>query len=66
MYVTLPVPLKYAGMLLGFGSFVAHMNTTIVLPKREEYFIQQVCIPMSVHSILRIQNISVPELTVQV
>lgn len=42
VYVTLPIPLKYAGILLGLGSFIEHLNATMVLPKREDYFFHQV------------------------
>lgn len=42
VYVTLPVPLKYTGILLGLGAFATYVNTIIGLAKKENYFWDQV------------------------
>lgn len=44
MYVTLPIPLVYAGVAVGFGTFISYINTIFGLAKREQYFDEQVCI----------------------
>lgn len=42
VYVTLPVPLRYAGILLGIGSFGAYISSIAILAKRDTFFLQQV------------------------
>lgn len=42
VYVSLPIPLKYTGVLFGVGSYTLHLCTTLVLPKIDEFFFQQV------------------------
>lgn len=42
VYVTLPVPLNFAGILLGIGTFVIYVATVIGLARRELYFWHQV------------------------
>lgn len=42
VYVTLPVLLKYTGILLGLGSFATYVNAIIGLAKKENYFWEQV------------------------
>ncbi|XP_055634057.1 adenylate cyclase type 3 [Toxorhynchites rutilus septentrionalis] len=41
VYVTLPVLLKYTGILLGLGSFITYINAIIGLAKKENYFWEQ-------------------------
>ncbi|EAU77417.2 AGAP009315-PA, partial [Anopheles gambiae str. PEST] len=41
VYVTLPVLLKYTGILLGLGSFATYVNAIIGLAKKENYFWEQ-------------------------
>ncbi|XP_062548182.1 adenylate cyclase type 3 [Armigeres subalbatus] len=41
VYVTLPVLLKYTGILLGLGSFATYINAIIGLAKKENYFWEQ-------------------------
>ncbi|XP_053673323.1 adenylate cyclase type 3 [Anopheles nili] len=41
VYVTLPVLLKYTGLLLGLGSFATYVNAIIGLAKKENYFWEQ-------------------------
>lgn len=43
VYVTLPVPLKFTGVLLGIGSFATYITAIIGLAKRDVYFWEQVC-----------------------
>lgn len=42
VYVTLPVRLRYTGILLGMGSFASYIIIIIGLNKQHSYFIQQV------------------------
>lgn len=42
VYVTLPVLLKYSGILLGVGSVLTYINAIIGLAKRDNYFWEQV------------------------
>ncbi|XP_052865244.1 adenylate cyclase type 3 [Anopheles cruzii] len=41
VYVTLPVLLKFTGILLGLGSFATYVNAIIGLAKKENYFWEQ-------------------------
>nr|XP_029727324.1 adenylate cyclase type 3-like [Aedes albopictus]XP_029727325.1 adenylate cyclase type 3-like [Aedes albopictus]XP_029727326.1 adenylate cyclase type 3-like [Aedes albopictus]XP_029727327.1 adenylate cyclase type 3-like [Aedes albopictus] len=41
VYVTLPVLLKYSGILLGVGSVLTYINAIIGLAKRDNYFWEQ-------------------------
>ncbi|XP_055612509.1 adenylate cyclase type 3-like, partial [Uranotaenia lowii] len=41
VYVTLPVLLKYTGILLGLGSFATYVNAIIGLAKKENFFWEQ-------------------------
>ncbi|XP_058824460.1 adenylate cyclase type 3 [Topomyia yanbarensis] len=41
VYVTLPVLLKYTGILLGLGSFATYINAIIGLAKKENFFWEQ-------------------------
>lgn len=52
VYVTLPVPLNFAGILLGIGTFVIYVTTVIGLAQRELYFWHQVCIADALFRIL--------------
>lgn len=42
VFVTLPVPLKYTGLLLGIGSFAIYDHTIFGLAKKENFFWAQV------------------------
>lgn len=42
VYVTLPVPLKYTGILLGLGTCATYINTIIGLSKEKDFFWEQV------------------------
>lgn len=42
VYITIPVILRYTGILLGVGSFAIYINTIIGLAKKENYFWEQV------------------------
>lgn len=42
VYITIPVVLRYTGILLGIGSFAIYVKTIIGLAKRENYFWEQV------------------------
>lgn len=42
VYITIPVILRYTGILLGIGSFAIYINTIIGLAKKENYFWEQV------------------------
>ncbi|CAO1336896.1 unnamed protein product [Diamesa serratosioi] len=41
VYITIPVILRYTGILLGIGSFAIYINTIIGLAKKENYFWEQ-------------------------
>lgn len=51
IYVALPVPIRFVGVLLGCVSLLAHTITTIVLPQGEVMFVQQVECPQHVYLI---------------
>lgn len=55
VYVTLPVPLYFAGLLLGIGTFVLYVITAVGLARREVYFWHQVG---SIYFIFFHQNIN--------
>lgn len=42
VYVTLPVPLKFTGLLLGIGTFAIYDHTIFGLAKKENFFWAQV------------------------
>ncbi|KAG4080688.1 hypothetical protein HA402_013218 [Bradysia odoriphaga] len=52
VHVSLPIPLKYTGILFGFGSYTLHLSITMVLPKKEEYFVQQVQLKCQIYNLI--------------
>lgn len=42
IYVTLPVPLKYTGLLLGLGTLATYVSTIFGLVRKENFLYEQV------------------------